>query len=419
MQNPLRRTAAVLITILSLTGLFASSAKAASYTGSVNTDKVFLRMKANTSGSYYDLLKKGEKVELLGVSGDFFKVRFRTFTGYVMRKYLNVPSAALKEFGAEAKPASKYAAVRTIKDLGKAPSATRRGSSGDAVEKLQRALQIKGYFKGTVDGKYGEITAQAVRKFQQAVKLSVSGTADSATVAKLFGTGETAVKDDPGMAGIKSISQITVPNTSSPGSSGKHVKALQQALKLKGYYKGLVDSGYGKGTQDAVKRYQQAVGLSADGIAGFSTIRKLFGRNAANYTIPTEKLDWFNGGKNVIPQWASFTIKDVSTGKTFSARRWSGYNHLDAEPLSKEDAKTMKEISGGSFSWARRAVLVKYNGHVYAASINTMPHEEDTIPGNTFEGHFCVHFYKSKTHGTSQVDAAHQNAVARAMKSSW
>ena len=420
MHNPLRRTAALMIAILSLMGLFVSPARAASYTCSVNTDKVFLRMKANTSSNYYDLLQKGDKVTLMGVSGDFFKVQFKSFTGFIMRKFLTVPSAALKEFKVEARPASKYAKIKTISGLGEAPKETRKGSSGDAVEKLQRALQIKGYLKGTVDGKYGEATAEAVRKYQRAVKLSANGAANSATIAKLFGiASKTTIKDDPGMSGIKSIAQISVPNTSSPGSSGKHVKTLQQALKLKGYYKGMVDSSYGKGTQDAVKRYQRAVGLSADGIAGFSTIRKLFGKNAANYTLPTEKLDWFSGGKNTIPQWASFTIKDISTGKTFKARRWSGYNHLDAEPLSEDDAKTMKEISGGSFSWARRAVLVKYNGHVYAASINTMPHGSDTIPGNNFEGHFCVHFYKSKTHETNKVDATHQNAVARAMKASW
>jgi len=39
MQNPLRRTAAVLMTILTLTGLFASPAMAASHTGSVTTTR--------------------------------------------------------------------------------------------------------------------------------------------------------------------------------------------------------------------------------------------------------------------------------------------------------------------------------------------------------------------------------------------
>lgn len=420
MHKPFRRTAALILALLSLSGLLPVEARAGGSTCSVNTDKVFLRMKANTGSGYYDLLMKGEKVELLGVNGDFYKVKFKTYTGFVMRKFLSVPSAALKAFNVEEKPAGKYAGVKTISGLGDAPRASDKGSSGDHVEKLQRALQIKGYLKGSADGIYGDMTVQAVRKYQQAVKLGVNGAADSATIAKLFGVkAETTARDDPGMAGISSISQLSVPNTTSPGSSGKHVKALQQALKLKGYYKEAIDSSYGKSTQEAVKRYQRAVGLGADGVAGYATIRKLFGKNAANYTIPTEKLDWFNGGKNIIPQWASFTVKDVGTGKTFKVRRWSGYNHVDAEPLSEADAKVMKEIAGGSFSWARRAVLVKYDGHVYAASITTMPHGTDSIPGNGFDGHFCMHFYKSKTHETNKVDATHQNAVARAMNAGW
>ena len=69
--------------------------------------------------------------------------------------------------------------------------------------------------------------------------------------------------------------------------------------------------------------------------------------------------------------------------------------------------------------WHRRAVLVKYNGHVYAASMNGMPHGTQTITNNGFEGHFCIHFYRSKTHGTKKVDSNHQNCVSTAMKYTW
>jgi hypothetical protein len=96
-------------------------------------------------------------------------------------------------------------------------------------------------------------------------------------------------------------------------------------------------------------------------------------------------------------------------------KRWAGANHIDAEPLTAADTATMKSIYGGSWSWNRRAILVKYNGHVYAASMNGMPHGTTTISSNNFNGHFCIHFYNSRTHETNRVDANHQNAVARAM----
>lgn len=417
-----RRKAATLLALILFSSLVPAVSLAATYTGTINADKVFLRARANTSSDYYDKLAKGTKVGVTDASGDFYKVSYRTYTGYVMKKFVDLSSSARRKLQAseEAVSNSKYARVKYISGLGDAPRETRSGSSGEDVEKLQRALQIKKHYTGTVDGKYGPGTEAAVRSYQRASKLSVTGRADSRTIQSLFGKlSETTAQNDPGMNGISRIGQIQVPNTSRPGNSGSHVKALQQALKIRGYYKAPIDSSYGKQTMEAVARYQKAVGLKSDGVAGFATIRKLFGKNAANYTVETEKLDWFNGGSHAIPKGATFTIKDISTGRTFTARRWSGVNHLDAEPLHAGDARTMKEISGGSYSWARRAVLVKYNGHVYAGSINTMPHGTNTISGNDFDGHFCLHFYKSKTHETNRVDGTHQNAVSRAMNAGW
>ena len=91
---------------------------------------------------------------------------------------------------------------------------------------------------------------------------------------------------------------------------------------------------------------------------------------------------------------------------------------MDTEPLTAEDTAIMKEIYGGAWSWDRRAILVKYDGHVYAASMNGMPHGTSTID-NGFDGHFCVHFTGSKTHGTDRVDEDHQAAVAQATQYSW
>lgn len=415
------RATTMMLAVLILLGSHPLSAMAQSFTGTVNKDKVFFRSRASTSSIWLDQLDKGTKVTITGVRGDFFAVEYNKKSGFIMRSLVNAPSAALRAFDAEEKKAkpSKYAKVGSISGLGDAPKATRKGSGGDDVEKLQRALQIKGFLKGAADGKYGQQTADAVSAFQKSAKLSQTGRADNATILALFGKAkEITAKEDPAMKGITAISQIDVPNTTRPGNTGRHVRALQQALKLRGYYKAAVDSSYGDTTTDAVKRFQRATGLHQDGIAGNGTIKKLFGQNAANHSLPTKRLDW-NKESGTIPQWSSFTVKDVSSGLTFSARRWSGANHLDAEPLTKEDAATLKKIAGGSYSWARRAILVRYNGQVYAASMNTMPHEEETIKGNNYDGHFCIHFYNSKTHGSNKKDSAHQNAVARAMRADW
>ena len=53
-----------------------------------------------------------------------------------------------------------------------------------------------------------------------------------------------------------------------PGSTGEAVRELQQALKGLGYDPGAVDGQFGAGTEAAVKAFQKAQGITADGIVG-------------------------------------------------------------------------------------------------------------------------------------------------------
>ncbi len=410
----------VLAVLLSLSA--AASASSTVLRGSVNADKVFFRMRPNTRSDYYGRLNKDTKVVLLDTSGDFYKVRYDGKEGYIMKKFVQVSSSTQRRLESVNQPqsTSQYAKTSSIRGLGTPPKQMRHGASGTDVEKLQRALQLKKVYKGVVDGKFGDMTRDALVAYQKQTGLNQSGRADYATIKKLFGAvAESAVSEDPGMDGKTRVGQIEVPNTTAKGDRGRHVKALQQALKIKGYYKAEIDSSYGDKTVAAVQAFQKRVGLKADGIAGNGTIKKLFGKNAANHSIPTQSLDWFDGGNRTIPKGAIFTVKDVATGRTFTMRRWSGANHLDAEPLNAKSTQTIKDIYGGNWSWERRAILVRYNDKVYAASMNGMPHGTTTIKGNEFDGHVCIHFANTKTHDTNKVDALHQSAVKRAQRSTW
>ena len=219
--------------------------------------------------------------------------------------------------------------------------------------------------------------------------------------------------------------------TCEPGDSGSAVKKVQQRLKKLGYYTGSADGDYGAGTKTAVKNFQKRNGLTANGKVNKKTLAKLNSSSAKRARASdaaggssekgagsTESLRWFNGGSNKIPKGATFKVKDIKTGIVFTCKRWSGANHLDAEPLTTSDTGKMRKIFG-HWSWRRRPVLVKYNGHVYAASMNGMPHGTQTIKGNNFNGHFCIHFTGSKTHGSGKVDSMHQSCVKEALKHSW
>ena len=385
----------------------------AARTGTVNTKALVLRQKADVESKALQTLREGESLEILSSSGDWYKVSYGRFTGYVMKKYVSASTGSASD-----------AREKAIERLGGAPAPMRKGDTGSDVKKLQKALEIMGVYEGSIDGTFGDLTEEAVKAFQKNSRLTVDGVAGNGTIKALFHQeAANPPEEDRGMDGIRSMSDIGgAPATSEIGDSGTKVKKLQQALKLRGYYSGPIDGDYGEATEAAVKAFQKAKGMSRDGIAGKSTIYYLFGEKAANAdekTYKTEKLNWFDGGSSAIPKGATFTVKDVYTGKTFKCRRWSGYNHMDVEPLTADDAAVMKSVYGGSWSWERRPILVMYNGHVYACSMNGMPHGDETISGNGFDGHFCIHFYKSKTHASNRVDEEHQACVNIAANAKW
>ena len=361
-------------------------------TATVTARKLILREKASSTSDALQTLPKGTKLEILGKSGSWYKVTYGKYTGYVYKTYVSV--------------------TKTASSSSSSSSATRleKGSTGSDVKDLQTKLKKLGYYDAYVDGDYGDTTVAAVKAFQKKYNLTADGVAGSETLKKL----DTAYKN-------ADSNTSTDDDSLRKGATGTAVKTLQTNLKKLGFYTAYVDGSFGSTTESAVKAFQKKYGLTADGVAGSATLKKIESAvaSASSGKITTERLDWFNGGKYVIPNGAVFQIKDVSTGLIFSARRQSGGNHMDAEPLTAEDTAILKKINGGTFSWRRRAVLVKYNGHVYAASIYSEPHGTNTILDNNFDGQFCLHFYGSKTHGTDRVDADHQKCVEQAMKATW
>ena len=342
------------------------------------------------------------------------------YNAYVDGSYGDTTVAAVKAFQKKYNlTADGVAGSETLKKLDSAyknadsdkdDDSLRKGATGSAVKNLQTKLKKLGFYNASIDGDYGDTTVAAVKAFQKKYNLTADGVAGSETLKKL----DSAYKN-------ADSNTSTDDDSLRKGATGTAVKTLQTNLKKLGFYTAYVDGSFGSTTESAVKAFQKKYGLTADGVAGSATLKKIESAvaSASSGKITTERLDWFNGGKNVIPNGAVFQIKDVSTGLIFSARRQSGGNHMDAEPLTAEDTAILKKINGGTFSWRRRAVLVKYNGHVYAASIYSEPHGTNTILDNNFDGQFCLHFYGSKTHGTDRVDADHQKCVEQAMKATW
>ena len=379
---------------------------AMAWTGTVTASSLNVRKSNNAESKVLKTIREGTEVEVTSTKGSWYKIKVDGTTGYVMKKYIKKGSSS-----------SSSSSSSNSGSLGTCSV----GDKGSTVKAVQQRLKDLGYLSGSADGDYGSGTKKAVKAFQKKNGLKQTGNVNSATLAKLKSGGSSGSS-----GGGSSSSAKKEGDPCEQGDKGAAVRWIQRKLKKLGYLSD-VDGDYGPTTTKAVKAFQSRNGLSATGEANSSTIKKLKSSSAKKASSSssggggsgtgTESLNWFKH-PDTIPHHATFKVKDIRTGKIFTVKRWTGANHADCEPATAADTKIMKSIFG-HWSWKRRPILVKYNGHVYAASMNGMPHGTQTIKNNNFNGHFCIHFTGSKTHGSKKVDSEHQNCVKTALKYSW
>ena len=145
-------------------------------------------------------------------------------------------------------------------------SALRMGDSGTAVRNLQYTLYELGYYDGSIDGEYGQTTSDAVRAFQIQNSISpVDGVAGSVTLSRLYSSDALA-------ATAANVQYDTV----YPGQADDIVVQIQDCLVQMGYLDSITGT-YDDATTQAVKEFQQANGLTADGICGSKTLVIMFG----------------------------------------------------------------------------------------------------------------------------------------------
>lgn len=147
------------------------------------------------------------------------------------------------------------------------------GSTGNNVRKMQNALKNKGFYKGSVDGVFGESTRNAVRKFQNSVGIRADGKPGNTTLTALY-EGKSAINKTSNTQ-LKQQTKPKNPSTLYYGCKGERVKSLQRALRDVGVYKGSIDGIYGDLTRAAVIKFQAKKGLSQDGMAGPKTLAVL------------------------------------------------------------------------------------------------------------------------------------------------
>lgn len=291
----------------------------------VTADKLVVYKKASTKADVLDKLAKGDTINVLDVSGNWAMVEKGGNIGYALKGGLTPtdeleqeqPALAVK-FTATVigdsmtvyKTASTKAEALATVSLGQtvnvheggdkwayisvngmygyaqiANMSARKqdtyksGDSGSAVVKLNEQLLNLGYYDAIPGNSYDSATVNAVKRLQNALGLSETGEVDI-TLARVMKEG------NPPSSPLLSGSM-------KKGDSGSNVQRLQTRLYALGYLSksGSVDSDYGITTQTAVKLFQKAAGMSQDGVAGSSTLKKLYSVSAPTLPKGTNPAD--------------------------------------------------------------------------------------------------------------------------------
>ena len=195
----------------------------------------------------------------------------------------NAGSTTLKKLSGSCK-----AATGTTPAPAAAGATLREGDQGEAVYILQARLFELGYYTGRIDGRFSEETTMAVTQFQMANGLTADGIAGKGTQSKL--TSGTAIPAGGAVQEEIPLQQPATLSTLRRGDESAEVMVLQQYLLSLGYLSTQPDGDFGSGTERAVKLFQEANGLTADGVAGKGTLSILYGGNAVAYG------SYFGGG---------------------------------------------------------------------------------------------------------------------------
>lgn len=147
------------------------------------------------------------------------------------------------------------------------------GDRNPQVTFIQNRLQQLGYLERPADGIFDQATQEAVIRFQRDKRLNPDGVVGEQTESALF--------EEFNRRTDISNRDFSVSNRSNrvlkQGDRGADVTALQRRLRKLGYFNGQLTGYFGRTTQEAVSRFQQAYLIQPDGIVGSDTRSALFG----------------------------------------------------------------------------------------------------------------------------------------------
>lgn len=211
------------------------------------------------------------------------------------------------------------------------------------------------------------------------------------------------------------------------GGAGTDIYTIQQRLIELGFLNYRATGNFGDITETAVRDFQTANGLPADGQIGIETMRTLFSdeavRAGANpafrsavgraYTGTVHQdadLSSWDTISDRFPVGSTAHITDYNTGEQFSMRRTGGANNAEVATESARDAEAFEYVFGG-FSWEHRPVLVEIGGKTYAGSLFGMPTRLST-EGAGSNGVTFLYFNNSRSDVQGLSDEEHAVSIS-------
>jgi peptidoglycan hydrolase-like protein with peptidoglycan-binding domain len=131
------------------------------------------------------------------------------------------------------------------------------GSDQELIRDVQRQLKGLGFNPGVADGNYGEQTAAALRAYQQAYRLPITGRLDETTLRSILPERFEASRPPLDLSNREVLQQG------------------QRQLKALGFDPGTMDGTFGPQTEAALHAYQQAYRLPQTGRPDEATLRSL------------------------------------------------------------------------------------------------------------------------------------------------
>ena len=153
--------------------------------------------------------------------------------------------------------------------------------------------------------------------------LPQTGIADQDTLELLY---QKAEIDAPEGTAAKEGKTAYGSDTLREGSKGDSVRMLQENLTLLDFYSGSITGSYGRLTKEAVRQFQKENDLSADGVAGPRTFKKLTQLLAGEDEKETPVFSVMNTSSSAVQ---SVSLKDVDLLNTeWTLRRTSSSGYV-------------------------------------------------------------------------------------------